>query len=258
MSAGAPPTPLPVPPADLARVRTLVLYGGTFDPPHRAHVELPRAVLDALHARGDGPAWLLYVPAAVSPFKTGAAPSADAGHRVAMLRLATAPGKADPRTSVWTDEIDRAAASPGPSYSIDTARRAMAALGPAPRPRLRWLMGADQAAALHRWREGRALAHVAEPLVVLRRGQGGAAGGETPARLVGELAATGAWDDAELDAWLGRMLALPLIDAASSEIRAALAAGAAGHAALDADVAAYIARHGLYRPPRAGLTSARP
>ncbi|MFZ4430963.1 MAG: adenylyltransferase/cytidyltransferase family protein, partial [Phycisphaerales bacterium] len=59
-------TPIePPPPPDAA---PLVLFGGTFDPPHLGHAHIARHALAA-----SGPhAWILFVPAARSPLKTDA------------------------------------------------------------------------------------------------------------------------------------------------------------------------------------------
>jgi nicotinate-nucleotide adenylyltransferase len=86
-------TPLPVPKGAAA----VLLCGGVFDPPHKAHVEIPRRVRDELFGRG---AWLVYVPAAKSPHKLDG-PVASDEERVEMLRLATARVA---RCAIWTDE----------------------------------------------------------------------------------------------------------------------------------------------------------
>ena len=63
-------------------VRTVAVYGGTFDPPTRAHAALPLAVVDAI-----GADWLLVIPAAASPFKPGGAHATDP-QRLEMLKQA--------------------------------------------------------------------------------------------------------------------------------------------------------------------------
>lgn len=64
--------------------RRRLLFGGTFDPPHRAHLELPRIAADAIGADE-----VVYVPAARNPLKEDAEQSA-ADHRLRMLELALA------------------------------------------------------------------------------------------------------------------------------------------------------------------------
>jgi len=46
--------------------REVVVFGGSFDPPTRAHTALPIASRDAM-----GADHLVYIPAARSPFKPG-------------------------------------------------------------------------------------------------------------------------------------------------------------------------------------------
>lgn len=79
----------------------VLLMGGTFDPPHVAHVAQARSALRRAMAPG---AWLVLVPAARSPLKRGG-PGARDRDRVAMLRAAFA---GVGRATVWTDELDRA------------------------------------------------------------------------------------------------------------------------------------------------------
>src|SRR4051812_43268519 len=61
--------------------RKIGIYGGTFDPIHHAHLILAREALEEL-----GLAKVIFVPAAVSPFKD--APAAAAETRLRMLRRA--------------------------------------------------------------------------------------------------------------------------------------------------------------------------
>ena len=76
----------------------LLVFGGTFDPPHLAHARAALAALVALrHDR------VLFVPAACSPFKENAGTS-DAGHRLAMLRCAL---QDQPWAEISTSELDR-------------------------------------------------------------------------------------------------------------------------------------------------------
>lgn len=229
--ASAPITPVPLPLSgdcvDRA-VRTLIVFGGTFDPPHKAHVHLPLLAARHLERVLDEPkgVWVLYVPAARSPHKSHG-PAATDAQRLAMLELAV--GHL-PRTAVWSDEIDRAAASPGPSYTIDTLRRLRRWLDEhgGEDVSLRLLIGQDQAAKLQTWREPDAIIALAPPLVMARPGS-----------------------DSSGDSGSGGLAVLPIgtLDASSTAVRAALAAGdePALRRLLDAPVAAYITREGLYR-----------
>lgn len=196
-------TPIPVP----AGTGEVLLVGGVFDPPHRAHIALPAAARDVAMPE----AWLVYAPAARSPFKPAGAVASDAD-RLEMLRL----GLEDtPRAAVWTDELDRARGDP--SYWIDTLHRARRVLGP--RVALRFFLGADQAAEFYRWRDPRGILALAEPLVLPR------APLESPGAILDRLRAAAFWTDGELARWRSWVLAGAAMDDSASAVRAALATG---------------------------------
>lgn len=229
-------TPLPVP----RDARGVVVFGGTFDPVHRWHVRIAAAVRRRVFPRGG---WIVFVPAARSPLKDGGPVASDAD-RVAMLRLAT---RRLARAVVWTDEIDRAAGG-RPSYTVETLGRMRRVLGRAP---LRLLIGADQAAQFHRWREYRRILALAEPVVVLRPPV------RSKSALRRALERSGAWSAAEVEEWLGRVVPVEVRDISSSAIRAALGRGGDGRVrrAVPPAVAAYIRERGLYAP--GGVAAAR-
>ena len=240
MALEAPITPLPVP----ATAPLVILVGGTFDPPHRAHVVRPveaRRRLEELDVIGER-GWLVYVPAAQSPLKASPPVASDAD-RVEMLRLAS---DGVPRSSIWTDEIDRAPATAGTSYTSDTVRRARTALDAAGNQgaRLRLLIGSDQAAVFHLWRDPRDILRIAEPAVMPRAPFAGAAS------LAAELRRTGAWSASEIDEWIGRIVDVGLDDVSATGLRSALA-GPTRSAALSGGqiaprVARFIGERGLY------------
>lgn len=213
----------------------IVIFGGSFDPPHRWHVAAARAARERLFGRAG---WIVFIPAAQSPLKAEGPVASDAD-RVAMLRLATGRLR---RSVVWTEELER----PGPSYTIDTLRRLRALC---PRTPLRLLIGADQAVVFHRWRRFREVLALAEPAVVLRPPL------RTRAALRRQLERTGAWSADELDAWSGRVVPLPVRSIASRDVRAALTLGGGRaptsrtRAAIPAAVLRYIQNLGLYDPP---------
>lgn len=220
-----------------AGVDQLIVFGGSFDPPTRAHLALAEAARDA--ACPD--AWLVLVPAARSPHKEHPPLASDAD-RVAMLELAR---REIPRSVVWTDELDRARVG-RPSYMIDTIRR-LGSLWPQP-PRLRLLIGSDQALAFDRWRDARALIELAPPLVLLREPI------DSSAALIDQLGAAGAWSRAELDRWSSWVAPVGMIPASATAARTALAGGASDtmlRHLLDPDVLAYIRAHELYQLPEA-------
>lgn len=237
-------TPLPIPDCG---VESVILFGGTFDPPHRAHVELPRLVREEFARRrgiAAGKVWLVYIPAAKSPHKDRG-PAASPMQRAEMLLLAL---RGTASAAVWTDEVDRAAADrdkSGQSFSVDTARHARGWLDFQGRGAvsLHWLMGADQAAALHRWREPRAFATLAEPLIMLRPPA------ETIDGVIGRMREGGFWREEELESFRGRFIETPTMDISATAVRERLAEGddAAAGRAIDPRVLEYIRRSGLYR-----------
>ncbi|WP_342617708.1 nicotinate (nicotinamide) nucleotide adenylyltransferase [Rhodoferax sp. GW822-FHT02A01] len=110
------------------------LFGGAFDPPHRAHVALAQAAieqlnLDVLHVVPTGHAW--------HKQRT----LTEARHRLAMCHLAFA--------NVYRALVDdREIMRSGPTYTIDTLRELQAIY---PQAQLYLVMGEDQAKALPSW-----------------------------------------------------------------------------------------------------------
>lgn len=250
------PTPLPL----MGPVRQLVLFGGSFDPPHRAHLLFARFVLDRLSGSS-----LLMVPAARSPHKS-AGPRATPEQRIEMLRLGLGDvglsgPDADPgqhsRVGIWTEEVDRAEAGE-PSYWVDTLRAARSLVGP--QTELRFVIGSDQVAAFARWREPHEILRLAAPVVLVRgsdqrRGQVD----EQMARdVVSALDAVGpsstdriVWSEAERSALAGGvMLGQPLTPMSSTLVRELLRndnASSKLDEALTPSVLSFIRRLELYR-----------
>lgn len=233
----APITPLPVP----AGVTRVMLFGGSFDPPHRAHVELAARARDEVLGKD---AWLVFVPAARSPHKE-AGPSASDEDRIAMLGLAT---REVPNSAVWTDEIDRAAGQgdASASFTVDTVRR-LCEIRPdlcRSRTSVRLLMGSDQAASFWKWRAPREILGLCEPTVLLRAPQG------TMESFLSSVREAGFWNDEELDDWHRRVLLLPLRPESSTQVRGGFGGSMIRDLPVDdavnPDVLAYIREHGLY------------
>jgi len=208
--------PSPTPIAFPEGVDRVIVFGGTFDPPHVQHTTGLIGHLDQLlgHVGPGSPGGIvLYVPAARSPFKMNG-PIATDRDRVELLRLALG---SDDRARIWTDELDRATAAPGsPSYMIDTLRRLREVIdagGRGAEVTLRLLIGTDQAIAIHRWRDYREVMRMAEPLVWLRAPIVDADG------LARAMADTGVWSEQELAAWRGRIAPLPVVDVSATQIR---------------------------------------
>lgn len=131
-----------------------VLFGGSFNPVHEAHLALIRGLL----ARADV-SRVYVVPAALSPFKQESAPL-PAELRLRMLRLALGGFE---RVCVLDLEVRREP----PSYTIDT----MVALGAAhPQAAWRIAMGCDTYLGFARWHRAGDLLRLAGLLVVARAG----------------------------------------------------------------------------------------
>jgi nicotinate-nucleotide adenylyltransferase len=192
----------------LKRADRVGLFGGTFDPPHVAHLALAHAALDSLgldHVR--------WIPAG-QPWQKARAIT-PAVHREAMVRLAIA---GEPRFLLDRIELDRA----GPSYSLDTVR-ALRPLG-----ELFLVIGADQYAQLPTWHGWRELL-----------GQVTLAVANRPGALAPVPEA--------LQRMPHRAVPLPMLDISATDIRARAAVGRPLDGLVPAAVARYIETHALYR-----------
>ena len=192
-------------------LKRLGLFGGTFDPPHNAHVALARAALeefqlDALH----------WIPAG-QPWQK-ARTITDAVHREAMVRAAI---DGQPRFVLDRLELERQ----GPSYTLDTVRTLRSQHADAA---LFLVIGADQYAGLHTWRGWQELLGLVTLAVANRPGLMPAVNAEvlrTPHRVV----------------------PLPMLDISATDIRARVARSQSIDSLVPPAVASYIAQHGLYR-----------
>lgn len=192
----------------LARVG---MFGGAFDPPHRAHRVLAQAAvqqlgLDRLYVFPTGNAWHK---------ERGLTPAQD---RLAMARLAFAGLDA-------VEVDDRELRRSGPTYSIDTLRELQAAH---PGAQLYLVMGEDQAAGFERWHAWQDIARIAV-LGVAGRGSGDG------------LQALEALPGVRV-----QRLALPQMAESATDIRARRAAQQDIVALVEPAVARYIETHQLY------------
>lgn len=207
-----------------ADARTLIVYGGTFDPPHRAHVELPSLVAEQIGADG-----VLYIPAGQPPHKVNRS-QAPAEHRLAMLELALGDR---PRTVVSTWEIEQ----PAPSYTYRTLEHLRDAFGDG--VALRLLIGMDMALMFDQWVEPERIERLAEPVVMVRppHDRDSFCQAMTPG---------------QRERWSSRVVEVPTVDVSSTQLRRALQSGEPDQPiiqqTLDPRVRDYILRHGLYGP----------
>ena len=135
-------------------MQSVLVFGGSFDPPHRAHLTLAKAA-----ARATNCTRILLVPTNRSPHKMGLSHQVSGTDRLEMVRLAIAD---EPAISVSPIELDR----PPPSFTVDTLQALRTSVGPA--VVIRWLMGSDQVLSFERWHEWERILKLAEPAVVLR------------------------------------------------------------------------------------------
>ncbi len=193
--------------------RRIGILGGSFDPPHVGHLALAQAAhselaLDVVHI----------IPAAQAPLKDSV-PRASSADRILLLRLAF-------DLYSWAVIDGREVARGGTSYSIDTAREIHAEN---PGDELYWILGADQLARLHLWREAAALCALVKFAVLVREGE-----------------------EAKVDTTLATLatvvhLKAPPVNLSSSKIRQALAAGRSTEKALLPAVSDCIQARNLYR-----------
>lgn len=128
----------------------LGILGGTFDPVHRAHLQLAADACTRLSL-----AQVLWIPSG-NPLHRER-PHASAGHRLAMVTLAIREASDQDRFLVDDSEVRSSA----PSYTVTTLQRLRANHGARP---LVLLLGADAflgLASWYRWRELFAFAHIA-------------------------------------------------------------------------------------------------
>ena len=171
------------------------LLGGSFNPAHGGH---RRISLFAMEALGLDAVWWLVSPGNPLKPKAGMAPLA--------ARLASARRQAR-RAPIVPTAIEREL---GTRFTIDTLRKLARRY---PRCRFVWLMGSDNLAQFHRWRDWRGIARTMPIAVIVRPGYDGPA----RASLAG--------------AWLGRYRR----SAASLRNRAGWSAPALIHLRFDPD-----------------------
>jgi nicotinate-nucleotide adenylyltransferase len=186
--------------------------GGSFDPVHLGHLVVAQ---DALERAGLDR--LVFVPAAQAPLKPGMV-QASAENRLAMLQTAVGD---DPRFEISDYEL-RAG---GVSYTIDTVRHFCARF---PNDTLYWIIGADQPARLHLWREIEELAKRVEFIVLDRPGH--------------------AWvERTDIPGLRLQRCEGHLVDISSTELRERIRGGLSVNYFLPHKTVEYIRKTGLYR-----------
>jgi nicotinate-nucleotide adenylyltransferase len=205
----------------------ILLYGGSFDPPHNGHLNNLRAA--AARVRPDR---VVVMPAGTSPFKQGT--NASGALRLEMCgcfhALAGEPGSTVPQLEVSGWEIEQAEAGHR-NYTVLTVEKLARDY---PGAQLYLAIGSDMLLSFdgwHRWQDILRLAH----LVVTSRHVGDDPQLHEKAR--------------QLDPTGARILFAPVqaLPMASSDIRTRLAAGEGCEAELPEAVRAVIRREKLYK-----------
>lgn len=194
-------------------VRVIVklgIFGGTFDPPHLAHLIAGELAVEQFELDR-----LIFVPANRSPLKDRHDVST-ASHRMEMMRLATA---GNPRFEVSPVEIDRS----GASFTVDTLR----AIQQQEKPKTMHLfIGRDQFVQFERWKEPDEIVRLATVVVMARPSD--ASGVSTRF-------------DAQVE-----YLRMPLLELSATEIRRKVKAGESIRYQVPESVREYIEQHQLY------------
>ncbi|MEL7061790.1 MAG: nicotinate-nucleotide adenylyltransferase [Acidobacteriota bacterium] len=203
------------------------VFGGTFDPIHRGHVEPVRRAADRLRLDR-----VLYLPTARPPHKSRRL--APAWARFAMAELALLDD-----SRLWVSPLEME--TDAPSFTIDTVERLRRER---PEAHLFYLVGADSLRSLPSWRRWQDLLAAIE-FVVLERPE---------APLEHETLAPEVQQ--ALEAGRIHRVDNPPIALASTDIRRRLARGSAPPAsALDPRVLNYVQKYDLYREPTRAVPS---
>ncbi len=192
-------------------MKRIGLFGGSFDPVHKAHVALALAALSDLSLNE-----VRWIPAG-RPWQKARQLGAPQ-HREAMVQLAI---DGEPRFTLERCELQRS----GASYTLDTVRELQAA-----QPGAEWflIIGQDQYAGLHTWLGWENLLSRVTLAVAGRPGAPAEASADVmrvPHRAVG----------------------LPMMDISSTDIRERIARGRSFDDLVPPPVARYIDQHHLYR-----------
>lgn len=196
----------------------IVIYGGSFDPPHMGHVRSAQTAARALT-----PDKLLLIPAARPPHKALPENAPDAQARLRMTELAAAQVEG-------AEVLDIELARGGKSYTSDTLRELHARY---PEAELVFLLGTDMLLSLPDWHEPEVILSLAS-VAVFSREAGREAEIEAAARSLRErFGATVYVIDGEP------------VEISSTKVRALLPQGK-GRGYLPGEVYAYIIRRRLY------------
>ncbi len=195
-------------------MKKIGLYGGSFDPIHRAHIALSLTACEALQLDE-----VQLVPAG-NPWQR-APLLASGAQRAEMIRLAI---QDHPQLRLNTIELER----DGPTYTIDTVN-ALASGG-----HYFWILGADQLSNFTTWRDWRGIVDCVDLAIACRPGSSL----EAPSELAAHLQAQGR-----------TLTVVPFspTELSSSSIRNHVAEGRDIEKMVSQPIQTYIQSQGLYR-----------
>lgn len=199
--------------------KIIAVFGGTFDPPHKGHINLAENVLSSGAADE-----VVFVPAFKPPHKPDS-PVSEFNVRLEMLKLAT---RGNDKFAVSDIESGRK----GPSFTFDTLDE-FSKLHP--RMAIKLLMGSDSLKLLHTWYRAVELVENWPLLVYPRKGY-------LPHRE--ELCLN--WGNEVAEKLLGYILPVPFYDFSSTEIRDKILRGEDVSGLLDPDVCRYVLEKKTY------------
>ncbi len=200
-------------------VVTLGIFGGTFDPIHNGHLAVAHAAQTRL-----GLDRVVFVPVGTPPHKRWQ-PVTPAEHRWQMALLAVAD---NPHFAVSRVDIDR----PAPQYSVDTIRLLRGEYGTSAAETF-FIIGADALENFPRWKDAAGI--VAQCCIAAVHRPGFRPDVARLIAAVPQLAARLVWVE------------MPPVPVSATEIRQRVGQGLPITDMVPPAVAAYIARHQLYR-----------
>ncbi len=202
----------------------ILIFGGTFDPPHLAHAKLPPIVAEKL-----GCGKIIYVPAALNPLRTNEPPTS-ASHRLAMLRLVV---DEIHHAEIDTLELDRE----GSSYTVDTLVSLRRRYGE--HANLYLLIGADHVLTFTQWKDWQRILKLAEPVVMPRPPW-------PREKLIEEIHQR--YDAAMAEYWIAHLADVPFLNVSATDVRHKITTNQDLTGTLDMRVIDYIDQNGLYAP----------
>jgi nicotinate-nucleotide adenylyltransferase len=192
-------------------VKNLGILGGTFDPPHLAHLIAGEMTVEAFALDK-----LFFIPANIPPHKAGENISS-AEHRFSMLGIAT---RGNNKFEVSGIELERS----GSSYTVDTLREIQRQFSP---EKIFLFIGLDQFAVFNTWHKSEEIFEIADVVAMMR-----------PSQKIDQIDST----------LLKRVkvLSIPLLDISSTDIRARVRAGKSIRYLVPDGIREYIEEHRLY------------